>query len=410
MYVPQYTATIDIVDRSLDTGSTAAITVRLLNNFTVDMIRTHQDTVAAFHVDTAWTKITRAGTITSPYHSGDQVYYWSKWNVGADTTIIRENQSVDSDNIPKVSTYQNVASYYVHAGGSAGGQTVGFRRADTSDIAAGRDSKLRAYNKPIMIYSYKYISQGIDSLFKLATGTVTVTVPSGGGGGSCPFVYTWDGTDFKLEDAVLTESEKLTEGTPVVDYLPLSFMPALENGKYRLRIHEEEAEKTFLDEAQLLVIDHVPGYEASVTTEGDVVFGNGRVHPWSVVDDAGNDVTQLVMAQDDNRFEGHGSGSLIATFNRREGEFYAVAADSTEGEKKPCEVRQGPLGQIKPEPTTVKIEVEDAQGIWHELPTGPMRLPKTRVRPVIDLSGYDLPVMFRIRYSWDGDYSLDEIA
>jgi hypothetical protein len=54
--------------------------------------------------------------------------------------------------------------------------------------------------------------------------------------------------------------------------------------------------------------------------------------------------------------------------------------------------------------------VEDAQGIWHELPGEPLRLPKTRIRPVIDLSGYDLAPMFRLRYSWDGDYSIDEIA
>ena len=197
----------------------------------------------------------------------------------------------------------------------------------------------------------------------------------------------------------------------MTDYLPLSSPPALWHGSYRIRIHEEEAEKTFLDEAELMIIDHAPGYEASVSTEGKVVFGSGRIHPVEVVDGAGNDLTNLLAADDKQRFEGADNGSLTATFSRREGEIYALSADdSTDWGKDPCEVRSGPLGQTKPEPTTCRIEVEDTQGAWHELPSGPSRLPKTRIRPVIDLSGYDLPALFKVRYTWEGNFSLDEIS
>jgi hypothetical protein len=299
-----------------------------------------------------------------------------------------------------------MASYDVTAGSSTGAQTVKFKRMPVGDAAEGRDSKLKAYNRPRVIYSFT--DTGIDSLFKLATGTVTVI--EGSGGGSCPFVYTWNGSSYFLEDVILTETEHKPEGISVTDYLPFTFKPTLVDGKYRVRIHEQEAEKTFLDYIELLTIDHPIGYAASVEPNGNVIFGKQRVMPIEAIDDAGNDIAELLGASDGQQFRREGPGSLTLTFEAREGVHYAINAEGEPPPKNQHKAWTGPFDQQPLRLEAVRLEVEDALGVWHDVPRGPSRLPAERVRPLLDLSGYSLGNTFRIRYSWEKEFTLDEFA
>lgn len=417
---PVFSATYDIMDESITEGNSGVMDIRFINTHKVDMkVNSSVDTaIAAFTIDAdEFDAITVATNGTArDVNDGGSWYLWMQLeNVGTGRRAYREDDGRESEHMKVHTTATAVAGVAFTA--SQVSQTTDDWQffeytTNSQDALYKEDCQLKALYLDLIIRPDANLG---DNHITLDSGKIRVVNSGGGGGGSCPFVYTWDGSDYVLEDAILTACEKLPEGTAVTDYLPLTFTPALEGGSYRVRIHEEEAEKTFLDDAELLIIDHEPGFEASVSTDGMVVFGNGRIRPVEVLDDAGRDLTELLVAQDDRRFEGEGSGSFTATFSRREGEIYALSADDTtgygpDGPKGPCEVSEGPLGQNRPEPTTCRIEVEDAQGAWHELPMGPSRLPKARIRPVIDLSGYDLPALFKLRYTWEGKFSLDEIA
>jgi hypothetical protein len=190
--------------------------------------------------------------------------------------------------------------------------------------------------------------------------------------------------------------------------LPLTYDPVLVNGTYRLRIHEHEAEKSFIDQVELVTVDHPIGFDAGIDMDGNVVLGKDRLLPLSVEDDWGENVLPLLAENDDQKFVRQGSGSLVATFRGRNGARYAMA--SAGEPKPPCKLWAGPTRPHVAEPFDVKMEVEDARGVWYMLPQGPVRLPVAHARPFIDLSGYDLGGTFRVRYTWDDHLELDEMS
>jgi len=96
--------------------------------------------------------------------------------------------------------------------------------------------------------------------------------------GSCPYLYTWDGSGFRFVTDLLWAAPlglQRREGELMPDR-PREFlsiprgMLAEANGEYRLQITEELWEAAYFDEVKLLAIDHPPGVE---------VFSNEKVGP-----------------------------------------------------------------------------------------------------------------------------------
>jgi Tfp pilus assembly protein PilF len=92
--------------------------------------------------------------------------------------------------------------------------------------------------------------------------------------GSCPYVYAWDGQQFRFVTDILGAAPL---GLPIAEgrYIesdPEEFVwigneetfPA-KNGKYEVRITEELREVLYLDAAKLVVVDHEPGTEVHPT-------------------------------------------------------------------------------------------------------------------------------------------------
>lgn len=86
--------------------------------------------------------------------------------------------------------------------------------------------------------------------------------------GSCPYLYAWNGKRFEFITDILgaaplglpARKGRYIEADPV-EYLALgsdqAFLP--KDGRYELRITEELREVLYLDEARLIIVDHVPG-------------------------------------------------------------------------------------------------------------------------------------------------------
>ncbi len=84
------------------------------------------------------------------------------------------------------------------------------------------------------------------------------------GGGSCPFVSTWNGTCYVLDNNILPQSE-FSNGTDVTDYYTLQQPLVPMNGQYALMLSEFEHEHSLIDSAQLLAVDHPAGVNVGVS-------------------------------------------------------------------------------------------------------------------------------------------------
>ncbi|MSU61271.1 MAG: tetratricopeptide repeat protein [Pedosphaera sp.] len=136
--------------------------------------------------------------------------------------------------------------------------------------------------------------------------------------GSCPYLYTWDGTRFRFISDILGAAPV---GLPVAEghYIEAdpdefvwignesSVQPR--DGSYVLQITEELREVLYLDEARLVVVDHPPGTEIYPTDKllpgkpfptGELVALRSERSLIKAVRNDGTDVTAQLRAADGN--------------------------------------------------------------------------------------------------------------
>jgi tetratricopeptide (TPR) repeat protein len=132
--------------------------------------------------------------------------------------------------------------------------------------------------------------------------------------GSCPMIWTWNGRAIQFITDVLGVAPLGAsdgEGTyfPVdhdeYESIPGSALASV-NGRYDLRITEELSEVSYLDQVQLLAVDHPAGTEIFTNEKFKGppypefrLFGvQRRVYPKSARDDQGRDVLPRLLARD----------------------------------------------------------------------------------------------------------------
>ncbi|MDP2207422.1 MAG: hypothetical protein Q8K98_01440, partial [Bacteroidota bacterium] len=93
---------------------------------------------------------------------------------------------------------------------------------------------------------------------------------SSGGGGGCPFVYTWNGSEYIEDNNILPQSVYAPpdEGL-VTDYYQLFTEPVETDRTYKLRVGEFEQEISTLDQFKLLIVDHIPEAMVSANDIGE---------------------------------------------------------------------------------------------------------------------------------------------
>ncbi len=132
--------------------------------------------------------------------------------------------------------------------------------------------------------------------------------------GSCPMIWTWNGSDYEfitdvLGVAPLGASDGDGSYFPVnhVEYVHIPsdlLRPA--NGRYDLRITEELSEVSFLDQVELYAVDHPDGtqiytnekFKAPPYPEFRLFGVDRRIYPVSARDDQGHDVLPQLLATD----------------------------------------------------------------------------------------------------------------
>ncbi len=116
----------------------------------------------------------------------------------------------------------------------------------------------------------------------------------------CPFVYTWDGTDYVEDNNILPLSTiPDRDGLDVTDYYLLETDVVPIDGNYSFMLQEHQTYQSHFDNMELAVVDYPDGYEIGLTSEGDwVTYSTTAVSPISAVNSSGTDVLDIVVDDD----------------------------------------------------------------------------------------------------------------
>lgn len=218
-----------------------------------------------------------------------------------------------------------------------------------------------------------------------------------GGGGGCPFVYVWNGTQYVIDNNLLAASVSIN-GTEVEDHYRLeqTLVPFYEqdySSLYSLLLSEFQQEHSYLDQAQLIVVDHQSGINVAVSPYGEILTYKNPNAPVSAVDEQGISWLQELNDIDSNYYEGHNGSYLILNF----GEITAQDAKLVIRADRP------------PTKWSIHIQVLDSVGNWIDVVT---IIPRTYwATEIIDLSSY-LPSTgeFKVRLYFTDKHKVDYVG
>jgi hypothetical protein len=223
---------------------------------------------------------------------------------------------------------------------------------------------------------------------------VRVSTPSGGHGG-CPYVSTWNGNGYVLENNVLLASE-YSGGTDVSDYYILQHaLMQREDETYSLLLSEFENEQSFFDNAELLAVDHSSITNVAVSPYGEIFTYTTPQSPVSAIDSDNRNVKSLLSSIDENYYEGH-NGSYI-TLN------FGDEVNISKGAK--LVLRSDWKGK-----KSLLVQVQDAQNNWN---TVVIVSPRTYwSTDIIDMSKHlpDAKGNFKVRLYFTASHKLDYVG
>lgn len=143
------------------------------------------------------------------------------------------------------------------------------------------------------------VPEGIGMYIATAGVTFYVGEYAGGGGGGCPYVSTWDGSKYLLDNNVLPRAE-FSRGADVEDYYKLERMLVPKNGKFSLLLSEFEKEHSYIDQVKLIAVDHESDVNIAVTSHGEILTYRNPTAPISAVENYGNNRLSEISFIDGN--------------------------------------------------------------------------------------------------------------
>jgi len=239
--------------------------------------------------------------------------------------------------------------------------------------------------------------------------------------GSCPMIFTWNGHAFQFITDVLGVAPlgaSSGDGTYFpVDHDEYVQIPgsalAVRDGTYEIRITEELHEVSYLDEVQLIALDHPSGVEIFTNDKFKSppfpefrLFGAAtRRYPSRAVDEDGHDVLKPLLARDrvyPDRFRRTYAG--VAEPHVLDLDFGSAAADNravlilngwvdwADGSTFLGASQEDPRGLMLP-----SLQVQDASGRWTTV-VEDMGIPAGKPKTIaVDLTGKFLSASRKVR-------------
>ncbi|HEY3309291.1 MAG TPA: hypothetical protein VGJ93_12615 [Desulfuromonadaceae bacterium] len=179
---------------------------------------------------------------------------------------------------------------------------------------------------------------------------------------SCPWVYTWDGTEFTKDNDIYSVGRFPTG--EMRDYYLLQKPLVAEGDSYNIEIHEVESEDSWTDQLGLWAIDHESNVGIAPDNKGNIVAykTDQLVMPVQAFDNNGGSVLELIANKDNSGFAAYSKDYIDLDFG---------SADVHAGARLVLRVKgynQG-VGEEKPfiGPPAIVVQTLDANGVWQEV-------------------------------------------
>ncbi|MFH0816379.1 MAG: PKD domain-containing protein [Methanobacteriota archaeon] len=179
---------------------------------------------------------------------------------------------------------------------------------------------------------------------------------------SCPYVWVWNGTNYEPDNSLLTNSEDFSKQSSMIDdaYV-LQKSPVPVGDKYKFRIMEGELfEISYIDNAELITIDHDGDFNVGVTPEGYIVIYGDPVPPLSCLDKNNANLTNVVGAMGDEYYDGYKDDCLVVKFACD----YGKPAKLILRSDLKCTYDYLPWDAIEPLYGPIEIRILNADGDW----------------------------------------------
>lgn len=219
-------------------------------------------------------------------------------------------------------------------------------------------------------------------------------------GEACPYVYTWNGSAYVLDNNVLAESE-VSNGSDVEDFYRLeqTMIPLYSRNyfsAYSLKLGEFENEHSYIDKVRLIAVDHDPNVNIAVTPDGQILTYANPNSPVSAVDNYGYDRLPALLEMDGTYYRGFPDNYLLLDFGSLDVSQAAklVLRANLEWKKEFC----------------IHVQVLDAVGGWTDAATLRTRYHWSTL--IVDLADY-LPNpdgTLKIRLYFNGIHKIDYVG
>ncbi|MBN2227694.1 MAG: T9SS type A sorting domain-containing protein [candidate division Zixibacteria bacterium] len=229
---------------------------------------------------------------------------------------------------------------------------------------------------------------------------------------SCPVLFSYDGTQFIQENPLLTACEASNYTEVVTDYYQVTQKVQPRNGMITFQLKELEDEITYLEEFELISVDHEGETSVGCSVDGRIFTYRDAVTPLSAVDHNGVDRLGEISNSDNELFVSNEQGYLIVTFAGNPDQGYVALRAPV---KLPCPFNDP--GGFLPKTvadfdrmaSSVIVELLDTDGHWVGLPDLPSR--QNAVDEIVlgslPSSADGKPTTVRI--SWPGGFVTDRI-
>ncbi|MGD8922899.1 MAG: FlgD immunoglobulin-like domain containing protein [Candidatus Zixiibacteriota bacterium] len=229
---------------------------------------------------------------------------------------------------------------------------------------------------------------------------------------SCPVLYTFNGSDFARENPLLTECESQGYTANVIDYYHVAGPVTSVNGDIKFQLRELEDEKSFIEDLQLITVDHPAGTRVGCSSDGEIYTYTEVIEPLSAVDQDGNDHLEEIRAMDDTYFESSKSGYLVVTFPAADGK--RGGFNLANSQKLPCPPPHDEITKMAPdkpaELADLKVEILDENGNWRDYTTVPPRQWYSHTIVNADRSITQSAGTVTLRLSWSKQYRTDAVT